>query len=140
MPQHPSFRLPLENNVVITGRMDQVNSLGRNDVEIVDYKTGRHQDAKKTNESLQLSVYALAAQEVLELEPTRLVFYNLSTNEAVATTRDAKALKKVKQTIATVADQIRSGAFDARPSFRCKECEYKPLCPAHEQLISILPA
>src|SRR6266581_4009876 len=39
--QEKRFELPLENNVIITGRMDQVNSLGRNDVDIVDYKTGK---------------------------------------------------------------------------------------------------
>src|SRR5215472_492125 len=41
LEQEKRFELPLEHNVIITGRMDQVNSLGRNDVEIVDYKTGR---------------------------------------------------------------------------------------------------
>ena len=44
------FELPLENDVILTGRMDQVNSLGRKDVEIVDYKTGKPKkeaDARK---------------------------------------------------------------------------------------------
>ena len=36
-----SFELPLENNVIINGRIDQINSLGRKDVEIIDYKTGK---------------------------------------------------------------------------------------------------
>src|SRR5713226_7651309 len=31
-----TFALPVENNVVLKGRIDQINSLGRNDVEIVD--------------------------------------------------------------------------------------------------------
>ena len=64
---------------------------------------------------LQLSVYALAAREMLDLEPERLVFYNLMTNEAVATTRDAKALAATKQKIAEVADQIRAGDFSPKP-------------------------
>jgi DNA helicase II / ATP-dependent DNA helicase PcrA len=144
MHQEKPFELPLEHNVVVMGRMDQINRLGPDadskEVEIVDYKTGRHQDARKAHESLQLGIYALAAREVLDLEPARLVFYNLSTNEGVATTRDAKALKRTKETIAMVADQIRAGAFDARPGFGCRDCDYKALCPAHEQLISIVPA
>ena len=44
-----NFELPVENNVVLKGRIDQINSLervGRSvtksiDVEIVDYKTGK---------------------------------------------------------------------------------------------------
>jgi putative RecB family exonuclease len=132
--------LPLENDVVITGRMDQVNRLGRKEVEIVDYKTGNPKQPKDAKESLQLSLYALAACEVLELSPTRLVFYNLTTNEAVATTRDAKELAKAKDKVAEVADLIRAGEYPARPGFRCRYCDFKPICPAHEQLISISTA
>jgi DNA helicase-2/ATP-dependent DNA helicase PcrA len=138
--QEKTFELPLEHDVVITGRMDQVNRLGKREVEIVDYKSGRPRDAKKAANDLQLSVYALAAREVLEVEPTRLVFYNLMTNEPVATTRDDKALKETKQEIAEVADLIRAGEFPAKPGFSCGYCDYKPLCPAHEQLVSIRPA
>ena len=82
--QEKGFELPLEHNVVVTGRMDQVNRLSEREIEIVDYKTGRPRDAKKAAEDLQLSIYALAAREVLELAPGRLVFYNLVNNEAVA--------------------------------------------------------
>jgi DNA helicase II / ATP-dependent DNA helicase PcrA len=138
--QEKAFQLPLEHEIVVTGRIDQINRIGPKQFEIVDYKTGRPRDAKKAAEDLQLSVYALAAREVLEIEPTRLVFYNLMTNEAVATTRAEKALVETKQRIATVADQIRAGEFSPTPNFGCANCDYKPLCPAHEQLVSIRPA
>jgi DNA helicase II / ATP-dependent DNA helicase PcrA len=138
--QEKSFELRLHHDVIVKGRMDQVNRLGSQEVEIVDYKTGKPKDAKKAKDSLQLSVYALAAEEVLELKPERLVFYNLTTNEAIATERDAKALAKTKQTIYEVAGQIRASEFPAKPSFLCVYCDYRPLCPAHEQLISIQPA
>jgi len=138
--QEKSFELHLHHDVIVKGRMDQVNRLGSKEVEIVDYKTGKPKDAKKAKDSLQLSVYALAAEEVFELKPERLVFYNLTTNEAIATERDAKALAKTKQTIYEVAGQIRACEFPAKPSFLCVYCDYRPLCPAHEQLISIQPA
>jgi DNA helicase II / ATP-dependent DNA helicase PcrA len=138
--QEKSFELPLDGDVVITGRMDQVNRTGDGAIEIVDYKTGRPRDAKKAAEDLQLSVYALAAREILDVMPERLVFYNLMTNEPVATARDAKSLEKTKQRIAEVAGLIRAGEFPAKPGFSCGYCDYKPLCPAHEQLISLRPA
>jgi DNA helicase-2/ATP-dependent DNA helicase PcrA len=138
--QEKYFELHLDHEVIVTGRMDQVNRLGAKEVEIVDYKTGKPKDAKKAAESLQLSVYALAAEEVLEVHPGRLVFYNLTSNEPVVTTRDAKALEKTKQTIGEVADQMRSGDFAAKPGFHCGYCDFKPLCPAHEQLVSIRAA
>jgi DNA helicase-2/ATP-dependent DNA helicase PcrA len=138
--QEKPFELPMEHDVVITGRMDQVNRIGKDEVEIVDYKTGRPRDAKKAADDLQLSIYALAAREVLDLNPGRLVFYNLMNNEPVATARDAKALKATRETIAEVADLIRAAEFPAKPGFGCKFCDYKPICPAHEQLISIQPS
>jgi hypothetical protein len=58
----------------------------------------------------------------------------------VHSTRDAKSLSATKARIAEVADRIRAGDFLARPGFACGYCDYKPLCPAHEQLISIQPA
>jgi RecB family exonuclease len=98
--QEKPFELPLEHEVIVTGRIDQINRLPDGEVEIVDYKTGRPRDEKKAAGDLQLSVYALAAQDVLDLTPGRLVFYNLGTNEAVGTTRDKKTLAAVKQKIA----------------------------------------
>jgi PD-(D/E)XK nuclease superfamily protein len=85
-------------------------------------------------------LYALAAQEVLGYDAERLVFYNLTTNEPVTTARDAKALKRAKDTVAEVADQIRAGEFPARSGFVCRYCDFRPICPAHEQLISISAA
>lgn len=139
MFQEKTFELPLENEVIVTGRIDQINRIDGDAVEIVDYKTGKPRDAKKANEDLQLSIYALAAREVLELEPKRLVLYYLMSNEAVITTRDAKSLAAAKEKIAEVADQIRSGEFSPNAGFGCGFCDFKPLCPAHEQLIPIRP-
>jgi RecB family exonuclease len=135
--QEKPFELPLENDVVITGRMDQINRLGGGRVEIVDYKTGQPKDAKKVAKDFQLSIYALAAKEVLGLDPARLVLYYLATNEAIETTRDAKALKEAREKIAEVAGRIRALDFPAAPGFGCRYCDYRPLCPEHEQLIPI---
>ena len=137
--QEKTFELPLEHNIVVTGRMDQVNRLGTDTVEIIDYKTGKPRDAKKAADDLQLSIYALAAREVFDLVPARLVFHNLVNNEAVETSRDAKALAAAKQKISETADRIRAGDFPAAPGFSCGYCDFKPLCPAHEQLISLQP-
>jgi DNA helicase II / ATP-dependent DNA helicase PcrA len=137
--QEKAFELPLPHEVIVTGRMDQVNRVGKHEVEIIDYKTGRAREAKKAAADLQLGIYALAARDVLDLVPSRLVFYNLVNNEAVSTSRDEKALEATKQKIAQVADLIRAGEFRAKPGFSCVYCDYKPVCPAHETLVTIRP-
>src|ERR1700746_1022430 len=56
LEQEKGFELPLENNVILTGRMDQVNSLGRRDVEIVDYKTGKPKKDADARKALPLGI------------------------------------------------------------------------------------
>ncbi|MGB7437169.1 MAG: ATP-dependent DNA helicase, partial [Candidatus Acidiferrum sp.] len=80
LEQEKAFELPLENDVILSGRMDQVNSLGRSDVEIVDYKTGKPKKEADVRKGLQLSIYALAAREIFEWNPVRLVFHYLQDN------------------------------------------------------------
>jgi DNA helicase-2/ATP-dependent DNA helicase PcrA len=131
--QEKRFELPLENNVIVTGRMDQVNSLGRNDVEIVDYKTGKPKKDAAAKKDLQLSLYALAAKEIFEWNPIRLVFHYLQNNQSQATTRDSKQLEEAEGVVQETAADIRAQEFPARPSFVCRNCAYRPICPAHEE-------
>jgi DNA helicase II / ATP-dependent DNA helicase PcrA len=131
-----SFALPLENNVTVIGRIDQINSLGRNDVEIVDYKTGKPRKDTDAQKDLQLSIYALAAREIFELNPVRLVFHYLQNGQLQVTTRDAKQLDQAQKIVQEAAADIRAGEFSPKPGFVCRSCAYKPICPAHEELLS----
>jgi DNA helicase-2/ATP-dependent DNA helicase PcrA len=136
LEQEKGFELPLENEVILKGRIDQVNGLGRNDVEVVDYKTGKprkHADARK---DLQLSIYALAAREIFEWNPARLVFHYLQNNTMQVTTRDAKQIEDAEQIVQETARDIRAKQFPAKPGFACRSCAYKLICPAHEEALS----
>ena len=135
--QEKTFELHLENNVVITGRIDQINKLGRGEVEIVDYKTGRSPKPEDAKKSLQLSIYALAARDFLELAAKQVTLYSLFSNQAVSAAREAKDLSKAKEKIQETEDLIRAREFGARPGFQCRSCDFKAICPAFEQLISI---
>ena len=56
-------------------------------VVITDYKTGRPKSQEDADESLQLSIYALAAREKWGYQVDRLVFHNLEGNTQVSTER-----------------------------------------------------
>lgn len=133
LEQEKPFELPLENNVVITGRMDQVNSLGGRDVEIVDYKTGKPKPPAAARKDLQLSIYALAAREILEKNPEDLTFHYLLTNERQITSRDKKQLDEAVATVQEVAADIRAAEFPPKPGFACRTCDYRSICPAQEE-------
>ena len=135
LEQEKGFELPLENNVILTGRMDQVNSLGGKDVEIVDYKTGKPKKDADARKDLQLSIYALAAKEIFEWNPVRLVFHYLQSNQRQETTRDAKQIAEAESVVQETAADIRAGNFPAKPNFFCRSCAYKPICPAFEETL-----
>jgi DNA helicase-2/ATP-dependent DNA helicase PcrA len=135
--QEAFFELPLENNIVVTGRMDQVNRVAAGQAEIVDYKTGRPKSESEARRSLQLSLYALGARDYLELDPVRLTFYNLMNNQPVSAARDEKQLEKALARVREAAAAIRAGEFEAAPGYRCRNCDFQPICPAHEQLVTL---
>ena len=132
-----SFRLDF-GEWHLEGRIDQIGPLrlaGKEGVELVDYKTGRPRTQKDADQSLQLSVYALAAREQCPRAPVRLTFYNLTDNQPVSTLRTGKDLEKVVVTLGEVVAGIRRGEFPARPGFACRWCDFFPLCPAHERTL-----
>jgi DNA helicase-2/ATP-dependent DNA helicase PcrA len=137
LEQEKPFELPLENNVIINGRIDQINSLGGKDVEIVDYKTGKPRKDVDARRDLQLSIYAIAAKEILELNPVRLVFHYLQNNETQVTTRNPKQLDEAQKIVQEAAADMRAGEFSPKPGFACRSCAFKPICPAWEEALSV---
>jgi DNA helicase-2/ATP-dependent DNA helicase PcrA len=131
-----TFALPVENNVVLKGRIDQLNALGRGDVEIVDYKTGKAKKETEARRDLQLSIYAIAVKEIFELNPARLVFHYLQDNSRQETTRSAKQLEEAQKIVQEAAADIRARSFPAKEGFICRSCAYRPICPAHEEILS----
>jgi DNA helicase-2/ATP-dependent DNA helicase PcrA len=136
LEQEKMFELPMENNVIIAGRIDQVNALGGNNVEIVDYKTGKPKKDLDARRDLQLSIYALAAVEIFEWNPVRLVFHYLQNNQIQTTTRDAKQLQEAQNIVQEAAADIRAGQFPPKPGYLCRNCAYRPICPSHEEALS----
>ena len=83
-----------------------------------------------------MGLYALAVKEILELEPVRLVFHYLQDNQRQETTRDTKELNEAQRIVQEAAADIRAGEFPAKRGFLCRNCAYKPICPAHEEALS----
>ena len=138
LEQEKPFELPLENDVILVGRMDEVHRIGpaKNDVEIVDYKTGKPRSESDARKALQLSIYALAAREIFEWNPVRLVFRYLQNNTAQVTTRDSKQLEEAQNIVQESAADIRAKYFPPNAGFSCRSCAYKLICPAHEESLT----
>ena len=121
----------------VAGRIDRIDRIDPNSeaVAIVDYKTGKPLSQEDADDSLQLSLYALAARESFGKRAERLIFHNLENNAAICSTRSDGELDAVRLKIEAVAAAIAQEKFEPRPGFQCNYCPYRNLCPATEKII-----
>ena len=102
----------------------------------MDYKTGKPKSQEDADESLQLSLYALAAKEKLGKRADRLIFHNLENNTAICTTRTDGELEAAKLRVEEVAEEIAREEFPPNPGYHCAFCPYRNLCPATEKMVA----
>jgi DNA helicase-2/ATP-dependent DNA helicase PcrA len=119
----------------LVGRIDRIDRSSGDRVTIIDYKTGRPKSQEDADDSLQLSIYAMAAREKWGYEAERLVFHNLEGNTTVNTKRSDLELEAAKTKVTTLAGKIAAGKFDAKPGIHCGFCAYRVLCPRTEKRI-----
>ncbi len=119
----------------LTGRVDRMDRTGPDTVAIVDYKTGKPQSQEDADESLQLSLYALAARDAWRKHAGRLILHNLETNTPVFTTRTDAELEEAKLRVLKAANGIAQGKFAPKVGYQCRLCPYRNLCPATEKMV-----
>jgi DNA helicase-2/ATP-dependent DNA helicase PcrA len=119
----------------VVGRVDRIDRRPDGSVAIVDYKTGKARDQENADESLQLSLYAIAAKQKWGYTVGALIFYNLEENVAVTTTRNEAQLLGARSRVEAAAQGIADGRFVARTGMHCNFCAYRSLCPEKEKRI-----
>ncbi len=137
-PEHPTlieekFRFALDD-LFVTGRWDRVDLQG-DDAIIIDYKSSDIRDQaaadRRTRESLQLLVYALAWQTLHGRLPSRVELRFLETGLTGQAHPTDDDMDRTRQLLRTAARGIRSQDFHPKPNeFACQWCAYQSICPA----------
>jgi DNA helicase-2/ATP-dependent DNA helicase PcrA len=127
------FSFVFEDNK-IRGRFDRVD-MEQDGAVIIDFKTSqitKQKDAdKRTKESMQLSLYALAYQNIFKELPKRVELYFLEAGLIGTDKKDEGDLEKVKQQIKEASVGLRRRIFEARPGYMvCTYCAYNQICPS----------
>jgi DNA helicase-2/ATP-dependent DNA helicase PcrA len=119
----------------VAGRIDRIDRAADDSVNIVDYKTGKARSQEDADESLQLSIYAMAASQKWGYRADALVFHNLEGNVPVFSRRTEFQLERARERVTAVARGIAAGDFEPEPGFHCNFCAFRGLCPAQEKRV-----
>src|SRR5205807_10572086 len=94
--QEKRFAIECDSGVELIGRMDQINRVAPGEVEVIDYKTGKPKSETHAQKDLQLSIYALAAREMLDVTRAPLIYYNLQNHQCVSASPDEDHVQQVR--------------------------------------------
>jgi DNA helicase-2/ATP-dependent DNA helicase PcrA len=122
-----------EGEVWVTGRWDRVD-LEAGGAVIIDFKTTEVKDRKtadkKTRESLQMDLYALAFERTQDVPVAETRLHFLESDIIGRAEKGEREMARALMCIEEVAEGIRSGDFRARPDWHnCSYCEYRTICP-----------
>jgi DNA helicase-2/ATP-dependent DNA helicase PcrA len=121
-------------NLKIGGRLDRVDQLGNEEIEIIDYKTGKISTQKEVDKNMQMTIYAMAAADKgiyhKDLNKVTLSFYFLEKQQKISTVRTLADLEKAKEEIKETVAKIEKSDFLPTSGRHCDFCPYRLLCPS----------
>lgn len=115
---------------VIKGRFDRIEET-ENGIRIIDYKTGKERSQDEVDADLQLSVYAMAAEQLWEkpVAELSLLFFAEDKLEERHTERNQSQLSDAAKSMQLVISRMEEQDFTPDPSVnKCKHCPYKNVC------------
>jgi DNA helicase-2/ATP-dependent DNA helicase PcrA len=117
----------------ISGRFDRVDK-EEDGVVIMDFKTSEIRSQKEADqrvkESMQLTLYAFAYQNIFAVLPKRVELYFLESGIIGSAKIEDCDLEEVKDKIKKVSCGIRNYDFEANPTYMaCVYCAYNQICP-----------
>lgn len=129
------LNLPKRPPLKLAGRIDRVDKLDGNKIEIIDYKTGTNiPDEKELAKNLQLTLYALAATKVHDdifgkkPEEVVLSLHYLEKGGKLTTFRTQEQLEAAETEILQKIEEIENSDLTCSKGALCQNCEYKMLC------------
>jgi putative RecB family exonuclease len=116
-------------SVKLRGIIDRIDRHPDGTVEVIDYKTHNEVwDQAKADADLQLSVYYMAARDLLGTPPDLLSYYFLAHGKVVSTHRNAQQIEEALAIISRAREQILSKNFTPNTAV-CPRCDFREKCP-----------
>ena len=123
-----------ERGLKVGGKIDRIDETDGG-IEIIDYKTGANVPTQKeVDHDLQLTIYALAATQLIEKpfgkkpEEIKLTLYYFDGQKKLTTKRTQEQLKEAIGEIYEIRREIEESDFKCSGGYFCRNCEYRMFC------------
>jgi putative RecB family exonuclease len=123
----------------VIGAIDRVDRTGPSSIRIRDYKTGRLLPTRaEVDESLQLSLYCLAARELWPwAETVELQLDMVRHDLRLRTSRTDTELEAARRYVETLGERTEGDPeYAPRPSPNCVHCDHKSQCDAYARALA----
>ncbi|HEX7560835.1 MAG TPA: PD-(D/E)XK nuclease family protein, partial [Candidatus Humimicrobiaceae bacterium] len=120
------------------GRIDQINFIGEDVIELIDFKSGKKNSTALSEENeIQLRLYRMAIDLSSELKDLRgkeysmkYIFLGDKKNMEAGIDKNFYDFEQFYNFIKNTIKEIKKEKFDLGPknTFTCKNCEYRIIC------------
>ena len=117
----------------VKGRIDRIDVVAENKLEIIDYKTGTPKDKLTIDDKQQLLIYQIAVETLPQYQNLgkidKLTFFYLNENNKMSFVGTDKDKEKLEAKLFDAMERIQKGDFKATPNKHvCQYCDFKEIC------------
>jgi RecB family exonuclease len=124
---------------LVTGKIDRVDKIENDLIEVIDYKTAKKMPAQKNvDHNLQLSVYHIGVANrwpsiKQENRPIKTSLYFLKHGEKLSSIKTNQDLQFAEEHVINLLEQVKKAheeeKFPPQPGPLCPWCPYQRICP-----------
>jgi len=118
----------------VHGRIDRVDRLPDGGFGLVDYKTGAPPGGGADEDGrMVMRLYLAGARDAWNVEPRVATLEYILEGENRRENPDGSEIAAAVELAHATLDEIAAGRFAPQPSWACRTCDYRLLCPAMDR-------